>query len=111
MGQEGPKISMGTCQQKQKDNNIPGPGSYECSADMLVCSSQPRQPHSPRWGFGTSPRTVPMRYVQSPGPGAYEKQGVLRGPKFSMSSKRDMGVKSSTPGPGAYESANTSFGY
>lgn len=111
MGTSGPRYTAAPRPAERRAHETPGPGAYQCESDQVVASSQQGRPRSPKWGFGTSPRDHPSRAV-SPGPGTYNSENDLAGPKFTMRPKwdRKRASSSDTPGPGAYDSNLTCFG-
>merc|ERR1712129_519876 len=105
MGCEGPQFTVTPRRQGPHRSNIPGPGSYEarsCAAKEAV----------PKYGFGTSPRSVRTRST-SPGPGAYDVNAKSRNasPKPTMGCRLEAPRVAMLPGPGDYCGAITTFGY
>uniref|UniRef100_A0A7S1MBX9 Uncharacterized protein n=1 Tax=Alexandrium catenella TaxID=2925 RepID=A0A7S1MBX9_ALECA len=106
MGAEGPKHALAGRREGLKHMDVPGPGSYKAE-DTSIQGAQ-----NPKYGFGTSPRGNRSSAL-TPGPGAYNNSNPSSpaGPKYTMTSKRDLSKNLATPGPGSYCGAHTTFGY
>lgn len=105
VGVEGPKYTAGGRRDTGRGAGTPGPGAYQPGTDAMSTMQ-----HTPKWGFGTSPRGI-RAGAANPGPGAYNQGATMEGPKYSMGSHRDPAKYLNTPGPGAYGGPYTQFGY
>jgi len=78
--------------------NTPGSGHYHpTSSNNLVRAK------SASWRIGTEMRPKQQQYVpKTPGPGAYEQNSTLQGPKFAVGARSKTAIKQS-PGPGTYQ--------
>mmetsp|Transcript_60357 Transcript_60357/g.167104 ORF Transcript_60357/g.167104 Transcript_60357/m.167104 type:complete len:224 (-) Transcript_60357:76-747(-) len=104
MGTEGPKYGLTARREGARSPEVPGPGAYP-SSETTANATQ-----VPKYGFGTSARAARTQSL-TPGPGSYNANGTMSGPKYTMSTRREGGRNVSTPGPGTYCGAHTTFGY
>lgn len=76
---------------------MPGPGNYNPNASV-------GKEKSPSWGLGKCEKPGDGIDKSLPGPGAYQTQSTLAGPKWGFgSSKRGKSLDRKSPGPGSYE--------
>ncbi|OMJ66989.1 hypothetical protein SteCoe_35972 [Stentor coeruleus] len=77
----------------------PGSSKFQSNSDIRPSHSQ-KSSHSV---MAKSPRVDLFQPLDSPGPGRYEAEGSLGGPRFSLGAKKPAPKPIDTPGPGAYE--------
>ena len=98
LGQEGMKPALHPRINREKRENIPGPGAYEPNFKATL-------ERFPAIALSTGPRVEKDFSTKKdvPGPGQYKLNGTLEGLKFGFGSGRDHLPKpEALPGPGTY---------
>jgi len=105
LGADSQKSSLVPRREGVRSPDVPGPGTYPAND-----SSDVKMQKSPKFGFGTSPREVRVSH-KTPGPGTYDSEARVGGPRCTMTCRRQLAKTLESPGPGAYCGMQTSFGY